>query len=152
MKKIIFIFSLLLLLAWTGKAQDYKTGLGIKAGMAPGISAKHFYTTNGALEGILTTRWGGVNLTGLAEFHLPAFDTQGMSFYYGGGIHVGVWDSGKALDEPATGHKLNLGIDAIVGLEYAFSDIPLSLGLDWKPALNIITDTRLINDEISVLE
>lgn len=149
MKKTIITFCILLLFTWMGKAQDYHTGLGIKAGMAPGISAKHFVTTNAALEGILTARWGGANLTGLGEFHLPVFDTEGMYFYYGGGIHVGMWDSGKAKDEPASGNKLNLGIDAIVGLEYAFFDIPLSLGLDWKPGFNIISDSRLIIDEIA---
>ncbi len=136
-------------MALAGNAQDYKTGIGVKVGMVPGISAKHFLTTNGALEGIVTFRWGGANFTGLGEFHLPVFDTDGMSFYYGGGIHVGVWDSGLAKDQAASGHQLNLGIDGIVGLEYAFFDVPLSLGLDWKPSFNIFQDSRMIIDEIS---
>ncbi len=117
--------------------------------MAPGITAKYFPTTNAALEGIATFRWGGVNVTGLAEFHVPVFDTKGMTFYYGGGVHLGVWDSGKAIDKPDTGSKFNFGIDGIVGLEYAFFKAPLSLGLDWKPNFNIVTDSRLIMDEIS---
>jgi hypothetical protein len=142
---------LLFLTSFPGISQDYHTAFGIKAGMAPGISAKHFLTTNGALEGIVTFRWGGVNFAGLGEFHLPLFDTDGMNLYYGGGFHIGVWDTGKALDEDAGGQKLNFGIDGIVGLEYSFFDIPLSLGLDWKPNLNIMKDTRLIIDEISLV-
>ncbi len=150
MKKCIFILVLVGLTACSMHAQDYHTGIGVKIGMAPGISAKHFITTGGALEGIATFRWEGANLAALAEFHLPVFDTEGMYFYYGGGFHIGVWDSGKAKDHPPTGHKLNLGLDGIVGLEYAFPDVPLSMGLDWKPNWNIFTDSRLIIDEISL--
>lgn len=150
MKKSIIILIFLLLSASDGNTQDYDTGIGIKAGMVPGISAKHFLTRYGALEGIATYRWNGVNLTGLVEFHIPVFDTEGMYFFYGGGIHAGLWDSGKARDRSPTGRKLNLGIDGIVGLEYVFFDVPLSLGLDWKPNWNIITDSRLIIDEISL--
>jgi hypothetical protein len=138
-------------LAGTLRLKDYDTGLGIKIGMVPGLTAKHFFNASAAVEGVLTYRWSGLNLTGLAEFHLPVFDTEGMYFYYGGGLHVGVWDSAKAKDQPATGRKLNFGIDGIVGLEYDFRDVPLSLGLDWKPNFNIITDSWLIVDEISLV-
>ena len=149
MKKIIASLFFLLLITLAGRGQDYHTGIGVKIGMAPGISAKYFLTTNAALEGVLTYRWQGLNLTGLGEFHIPVFDTEGMYFFYGGGFHAGVWDSGLAMDKASGGRKLNLGIDGIVGLEHAFSGIPLSLGLDWKPNFNIITDSRLIIDEIS---
>ena len=149
MKRNAVSLIFIILFSLVGWGQDYQTGIGVKIGMAPGISAKHFLTTNGALEGVLTYRWQGVNFTGLGEFHIPVFDTQGMYFYYGGGFHVGVWDSGLAMDEAAGGRKLNLGIDAVVGLEHAFPGIPLSLGLDWKPNFNIISDSRLIIDEIS---
>lgn len=149
MKQSFIILILIFLISLNTRSQDYDIGLGIKAGMAPGVSAKYFLTTNGALEGIATFRWGGVNVTGLAEFHVPVFDTKGMTFYYGGGIHLGVWDSGKAIDRPDTGSKFNFGIDGIVGLEYAFFRVPLSLGLDWKPNFNIVTDSRVIMDEIS---
>ena len=149
MKKIIVSLVLFLLFTLAARGQDYHTGIGIKIGMAPGISAKHFLTTNAALEGDLTFRWQGVNFTGLGEFHIPVFDTEGMSFFYGGGFHLGVWDSGLAMDEVASGRKFNMGLDAIVGLEHAFPGIPLSLGLDWKPNFNIITDSRFIVDEIS---
>ena len=149
MKKIAVTLFIFLLFTQAGWGQDYHTGIGIKIGMAPGISAKHFLTTNGAIEGVLTYRWQGVNFTGLGEFHIPVFDTEGMYFYYGGGFHVGVWDSGLAKDEAGSGRNFNTGLDAIVGLEHAFPGIPLSLGLDWKPNFNIITDSRFIIDEIS---
>lgn len=144
---LIFLFPLL----FPAAAQDYDTGIGAKIGMAPGISVKHFFTTNAAAEGILTYRWKGVNLAGLAEFHIPVFDTEGMSLYYGGGLHLGVWDGGLALDQASSGKNFNVGIDGIVGLEYAFPDLPFLIGMDWKPNFNIIQDSRLIIDEISLV-
>ncbi|MFC2098132.1 hypothetical protein ACFLSP_00170 [Bacteroidota bacterium] len=149
MKKNLLLLFLIVPFLHSTSAQDYQTGIGVKIGMAPGISAKHFLTTNGAVEGIATFRWGGVNFAALGEFHLPIFDTEGMSFYYGGGFHVGVWDTGLAKNTVKSGQQLNLGIDGIVGLEYAFFDVPLSLGLDWKPNFNIIRNSRMIIDEIS---
>jgi hypothetical protein len=151
MKKTILIILMTIFLGSALMSQDYDTGIGLKVGMAPGLSVKHFFTTNGALEGIATYRWNGVNVTGLAEFHLPVFDTEGMYFFYGGGIHLGVWDSGKAIDKLPTGSKFNFGVDGVIGIEYAFSDVPLCLGLDWKPNVNIVTDTRFIMDEISII-
>ena len=141
----------LILSAFTAKAQDYHTGLGLRASMAPGITVKHFFTTNLAGEGILTARWGGFNATGLAEWHLPVFDTEGFYFFYGGGAHLGVWDSGRDYYGTTTdGTRFFLGVDGIIGLEYAFPDIPLSIGLDWKPGMNILSDFGFFFDDLAI--
>lgn len=149
MEKIVLFCLLFLLASRAVKAQDYHSGAGLKVGMAPGVTAKHYLNRSAALEGILSFRWKGANLAGLGEFHLPVFDTEGMRFYYGLGMHFGVWDSGLAIDRAASGKRFNMGVDGVVGLEYSFFHFPLSLGMDWKPNVNLITDTRLIIDEIS---
>jgi len=151
MKRISITIFVLFLLVFTSKAQDYHSGLGLRASVSPGISFKHFITSNMAGEGILTVRWGGFNATGLAEWHLPVFDTEGFYFFYGGGAHLGVWDSSR--DYYGTTHNgtsLFLGVDGIIGLEYAFMDIPLSIGLDWKPGLNIISDFGFFFDDLAL--
>jgi hypothetical protein len=136
---------------FTVKAQDYDTGLGLRASVSPGISVKHFFTTNMAGEGILTVRWGGFNATGLAEWHLPVFDTEGFYFYYGGGAHLGVWDSGRDYySSTKQGTNFFLGVDGIIGLEYDFFDIPLSIGLDWKPGMNVIADFGFFWDDLAL--
>ena len=151
MKRIIIIMLFPLLLVTGGKAQDYHTGLGLRASMAPGISVKHFITTDMAGEGILTARWGGFNATALAEFHLPVFDTEGFYFFYGGGAHLGVWDTGRDFyGDTRDGTRLFLGIDGIIGLEYAFLDIPLSVGMDWKPGMNFLADFGLFFDDLAI--
>lgn len=132
-------------------AQDYHTGLGLRASVSPGISVKHFITTNMAGEGILTVRWGGFNLTGLAEWHLPVFDTEGFYFLYGGGAHLGVWDRDRDYyGNTRDGTTVFLGIDGIIGLEYAFPDIPLSIGLDWKPGMNMLADFGFFFDDLAI--
>ena len=153
MKRIIFTATVLLFLTSAGPlaAQDYHTGLGIRGGLSNGISLKHFYTTDIAVEGILTTRWNGFRITGLAEWHIPVFDTDGMNFFYGGGVHIGIWDTERDyFGDPVSGNSLFLGIDGIIGLEYAFPGIPLSLGLDWKPGFEIIGDFGFAHDEIAL--
>lgn len=149
-RKVLTIFFLILLAAAV-KAQDYHTGLGLRASTSPGISVKHFFTTNMAGEGILAVRWGGFNATGLAEWHLSVFDTEGFYFFYGGGAHLGVWDSGKDYyGSTEGGTNLFLGVDGIIGLEYAFLDIPLSISLDWKPGMNIISDFGFFFDDLGL--
>jgi hypothetical protein len=149
-RKAITLLFLTLFLS-TVEAQDYDTGLGLRASVSPGISVKHFFTTNMAGEGILTVRWGGFNATGLAEWHLPVFDTEGFYFYYGGGAHVGVWDSAKDYYSSTTqGTTFFLGVDGIIGLEYDFFDIPLSIGLDWKPGMNVIADFGFFWDDLAL--
>jgi hypothetical protein len=151
MKRIAFTILFPILLAFTAKAQDYHTGLGLRASMAPGISVKHFFTTNMAGEGILTVRWGGFNATGLAEWHLPVFDTEGFFFLYGGGAHLGAWDTGRDYyGNTIDGTRFFLGVDGIIGLEYAFLDIPLSVGLDWKPGMNILSDFGFFFDDLAI--
>ena len=148
MKRLSITIFVLFLLVLSSKSQDYHSGLGLRASVSPGISFKHFLTTNMAGEGILTVRWGGFNATGLAEWHLPVFDTEGFYFFYGGGAHLGVWDSSRDYyGSTEGGTNLFLGIDGIVGLEYAFLDIPLSIGLDWKPGLNFISDFGFFFDD-----
>ncbi len=43
-----------------------------------------------------------------------------------------------------------LGVDGIIGLEYAFQDIPLSIGLDWKPGMNVISDFGFFFDDLAL--
>ncbi len=151
MKKLFLICIFTVGLAGGLSGQDYRTGLGIRGGFSNGISIKHFYTTDIAVEGILTTRWNGFRVTGLAEWHIPAFDTEGLYFYYGFGAHVGIWDSEKDyFGDPVSGTGFFLGIDGVAGLEYAFPGIPLSVGLDWKPGFEIITDFGFAHDEIAL--
>lgn len=119
-------------------AQNYETALGVRAGAFNGITAKHFVNGSHAVEGILSLRWGGFNITGLYEVHDDAFDAPGLQWYYGFGAHLGFWNSPRAWWADENNNYVVVGVDGIIGLEYTFSEIPVNISLDWKPALNLI--------------
>lgn len=142
MKKIILISLIFVATSFALNAQDYRTGFGLRGGTSQGLSVKHFINYGSALEGIVSTRWRGMMITGLYEIEKPAFDVYGLSWYYGGGAHVGFWnDSDYTIPWAEANHYGNyavLGVDVIIGIEYTFIDVPINISLDWKPAMNFL--------------
>lgn len=124
----------------------YKTALGLRLNGGAGISVRHFIKENQSIEGILYTRWRGLNITGLYTVNYPVFEEPGFNFFIGGGGHIGFWDRDHNpwWDEDKRYHdtRMVLGIDGQIGLEYTFKEIPLNLAIDWKPAFNIIGITN----------
>ena len=146
MKKIIFV--LIVIAVTTGLfAMDYGTGVGVRGGLSNGITVKHFIGEKTAIEGLLATRWGGFEITGLYEIHnAAAFDAPRLNWYYGLGAHIGFW-SGKDVgwaddDEDYT----VIGVDGIIGIEYNFKELPFNIGLDWKPVFNLAGNTEFWGD------
>lgn len=152
MKQLFFLLIGLILSSTTLSAQDYKTSLGLRISPYYGVTFKHFIKSDRALEAILSTRKGGVSFTGLYEVHTPAFSANRLQAFGGIGGHINIfrdryndfwdWDNDKydnriRLDDE---HRLSIGIDMILGLEYTFTDLPFNLSVDWKPALNLIGD------------
>lgn len=136
---------------------DYEFGIGARLGLSYGLNAKYFLrlhpTTrvHNALEGMLTYRYEGANATFLFEHHQNAFNTEGLNVYFGGGAHFGFWNSSAVdWDTEKTGYHPYTGLDAIVGIEYVMPDLPLSIGLDWKPSVNFISDVNLMIDDIAL--
>lgn len=146
MKKVLMTLAVVFCIVSFGNAQSYKTGVGLRGGLSGGVTIKHFVSSNTAIEGIVSSRWRGVNLTGLYEIHAQAFDVEGFNWYYGFGGHIGFWDGKYA----SWGHDDKsysvVGLDGILGLEYKIPDIPISLSADWKPMINVFGHTGLWTD------
>jgi hypothetical protein len=137
MKKFLITCSLAFCLTLIGVAQDYNTGIGLRAGFNQGLTVKHFIGTRSALEGILATRWRGFEITGLYEIHNQAFNAERLKWYFGFGGHIGFWNGDHAKwGEPGVSYTV-IGIDGILGLEYSFSEVPINIGIDWKPSYNL---------------
>lgn len=155
LKKSIFLFTILFSTA--SFAQNYNTGIGVRLGPSNGLTVKHFIGSNTAIEGLLVTRWGGFHVAGLYEKHQWVFDDPNLSFYYGGGAHIGFWDSGRR-DGPAwffddddfDDDYVVIGVDGIVGIEYTFEKVPFNISLDYKPAFNIVENTGFWLDELGL--
>lgn len=143
MRRGILTFIVITWIAALANGQEYKTGLGIRAGVASGLTIKHFQNRTTALEGLITSRWQGFVLTGLIEKHAQAFDVEHLTWFYGGGAHFGFYNGNYVTWERAGASYTVLGLDGILGLEYTFSEVPINIGIDWKPAVNLIGYTTL---------
>ena len=152
MKKILPLIIVFCSLFATVGAQDYKTGLGIRAGVPFGVTVKHFLNEDNAIEGILASRWRGLVVTGLYEFEYWTGEYPGLNWYWGAGAHLGVWGATYNPNINETYSGAVIGVDGVLGLEYTFDEIPLNLSLDLLPSLNLIGFTGWggINGALSI--
>ena len=132
MKKLYILAFILMLTAGAASAQNNKWAIGVRGGVTTsGITFKYNRAPGSAIEGILTIPYdGGFTAIGLYEWRMPVI-TEGFTFYYGAGAHIGAWDG-----------EFSLGADAIVGLEYKIPSVPLALSVDYKPAINLVQKLR----------
>jgi hypothetical protein len=151
MRKLIVTTTFFIVLTMAGSAQDYQGAFGYRGGPSNGLTLKYFIQPDIALEGLLTARFGGYNITGLYEIHKEPFSVSNLYFYYGFGGHIGSWQtvSGKHWWDDGINHTV-IGADGIAGIEYNFDRIPLNLSLDYKPGLNIIGYPKFWSDEFSI--
>jgi hypothetical protein len=130
--KKIYLISLaltLVLATWSAdlKAQPYGHTVGIRAGYSSGISYKGFRLHRmGAIEGNILYNRHGFNLSALYEQHWEPFRDEKFLLYLGGGPFGGDWDE-----------EFSMGLVAVAGIEYTIRDVPLNIGLDWRPMLNV---------------
>jgi len=108
-------------------AQPYNHSGGIRAGYSSGITYKGFRLHRmGAYEADIMYNRHGFNISALYEHHLEPFRNERLLLYLGGGAFGGDWDE-----------EFSLGVLTVAGLEYTLRDLPLNLGLDWRPMLSI---------------
>jgi len=152
MKKTLIILVIAIAASSLAKSQDYKTSLGLRAGVPYGVTIKHFLNKTDALEGILASRYQGFVITGLWENEHWTGKYPGLNWYWGLGAHVGFWDLGNNPNLDATESGAVFGVDGVVGLEYTFDDFPLNLSLDLLPTVNLFGSTGWggINGALSV--
>jgi len=139
MKKAVLTLTLVIFIYAYASAQDYNTGVGLRLGFSNGLTVKHFISQRSALEGLLSTRWRGFEITGLYEVHNQAFDVERLNWFFGGGGHIGFWngDNTHGYWGDAGVNYTVIGIDGILGIEYNFAEVPINVSLDWKPAFNL---------------
>ena len=144
------IVSILVIAPLLAFSQNYNTAVGIRAGLSNGLTIKHFMSQNKALEGILSTRWGGWNITGLYEVDKP-IDVDGLTWFYGVGGHLGLYDADAANRSPWFNSRTEsvtiIGVDAIIGLEFTIPNAPINFQLDYKPGFNLVGNNSYWGDE-----
>jgi hypothetical protein len=119
----------------------YNTAIGLRGGYPSGLTIKHFRNERTAVEGLIMFLPGFINLTGLWELHKQAFDTERLHWFYGVGAHISSYSRNypkRWNGDYYTDHYVSFGIDGILGLEYHMKEIPFTIGVDIKPAIDII--------------
>lgn len=144
-KKLSFvIFTTLLFFLTDISAQNYVQAIGVRGGIYSGVNYKRFLGNSVAIEAIVTKPWKALELTGLIELHNPIGRSINFFVVYGIGAHVGNYDA--RYTRHSTGKYMVIGGDGVIGIEYEFNRVPIALGVDWKPYLNLIGSTGFFTD------
>lgn len=146
MKKVRWIGRLIpgiiFTLLYVQATAQYTTAFGVRVGGTTGLTIKHVFKTNTAIEGIVGTFGNGFSVTGLIEKQ-KSLNASGLFFLYGGGIHVAFYDGSSyeniGRDVRTSYDKgVGFGIDGILGLEYRLPNvIPIVFAIDSKPFVEI---------------
>ena len=140
MRRLILVL-LLLHFVYRLYAQHYKRSAGLRAGVPYGFTYKQIIKKHNAFEVYAATRWtGGISFGTLWLTHYDPDIYPGVLVFAGGGVESGFWnDNSDYINGPGAGWAF--GITASVGAEYEFDTLPLSIGLDWIPMLNLLENT-----------
>jgi hypothetical protein len=139
MKKLLLAVALIAGIAISGIAQE----VGLRFGGSNGLGGV-------AVDGVFSIGkfsrvhadvafWDGyMGVDALWDFIYRPLGEEAFNWYVGVG--------------PSTliGDQFWLGASGEVGLEYRFSQVPIALGLDWRPTFWIIDDTRFGADSFGL--
>ncbi|HEY9561117.1 MAG TPA: hypothetical protein VIR29_10070 [Anseongella sp.] len=107
---------------------EYSTAIGLRVGdidfRGVGITGKHFFSENNVGEAIFTFYDHAFYISALYEYHKDIPNAAGLKWLVGLGPFIGIPDGGG---------DAGFGISPIIGLDYKINDVPLNLGIDWRP-------------------
>ncbi|MDN5204821.1 hypothetical protein QQ008_25750 [Fulvivirgaceae bacterium BMA10] len=110
-------------------------GIGLRLGDPTGINLKRYLGGN-ALEFNLGRVFNdGFSLFGHYLFQNP-LEPEGLEWYFGFGAQLKTFDNNRFENQD----EFDFGGDAIIGLEYTFSDVPISVFVDAILFVELIDD------------
>ena len=124
MKKFLSIMLITLTLTTFAVAQDSKFDAGLRLGIMNnfgGITARLALSESSKIEVVVSTPgFRGAILTGMYQIHKPIGETNDLSWYFGGGLHMGYWKSAPGTWSVSLSRWLSndfaMGLDAIAGI------------------------------------
>lgn len=139
MKKALIVLSIILGSISLSKAQE----VGIRFGA---VSAGNI-----AIDGVFSTgdfsRLHGdisfgkvVSADLLWDFVYRPITDETFNWYMGVGPYLGIFDNDASLNSDT---EFQLGGAFEIGLEYRFYNLPVAIGLDYRPAVEVIQTTQL---------
>ncbi len=154
MKNVSILLLTVLCGAGSARGQEYHTippfAVGVRGSIdGAGANFRYYVRDLFSLEGQFNVSGGkpnglpynaGKSVMGvaLAELNVPLYTTQ-FRMFLGVGMHYGSWERYKDIT-PAEG---TFGYDGIVGFEYTFSELPVSVSLDYKPSVTYLAGAQM---------
>jgi hypothetical protein len=118
-------------------AQVYSTAIGARLGYPLSASIKAFITDESAVEGYVGFRhwpdYRWVSINGAYQIHFPIEELPELQWYLGAGGGIYFWNYRVIGRERDT--QVGIGVQAYLGLDYTFEDVPLNLTIDWVPTV-----------------
>ena len=154
MKKITFVFLLVLVCLFSAfsqtakKPNPYKFGIG--AGFYPGLTEPFaldvkFYTKTGnSFEFIGYNLEKAYRLTALFNPYFPINRQGNLRIVVGPGLHMGFWKEEFKTSNSYTNPII--GMDGIAGMEYRIPKLPLSFQLHYQPSADLIGNNEFYFD------
>ncbi|MBN1769178.1 MAG: hypothetical protein JXR50_08935 [Prolixibacteraceae bacterium] len=119
------------------QAQSYNQAIGVRTGSSRSIFYEMSAPDLSTYRFALNWRDGGRNLSAMKIFKKYKMDNlpDHLTFYYGFGAHAGYvsWAEKRNFDEERHYASPIAGLNAIIGLSYDFTEIPVSLTIDASP-------------------
>jgi hypothetical protein len=149
MKKLFFI-ALITLLSSAAYAQEW--GIGLKGGLPSGISVKRYISARNAFDVTLGRNFynydyndrryrGAFTLTATYQWRQPISGAKGLEFYYGvGGMLSSRRYYAKNRFPEEYEYNAGLAVAGAAGIEYFFSEVPITLLLEITPTIEIFPD------------
>ena len=133
LKKMFFTAIILCFSVTFCMAQNYQRAVGVRLGFPAGLTYKQFTNYNTAYEimaGVYLPRGvdkenGGFDVTVIMMKETEIM-VEELHVFYGGGGHVGSIEN-----------DVNIGLDVIIGLEFALARTPIAFAFDAKPGLDL---------------
>lgn len=138
--RLLFTTVLIIFLGTGLFGQNYTRDAGVRFGNGFLITYRQFYKEDVGVELFAGYQDRGMRVGGLREFYKPSFTkySDNFRFYYGYGVHTGftytnqhkVFNRVYRYDWTFTPL---FGMDAIIGLDYAFAEVPILVSTEIKP-------------------
>lgn len=131
MKRIILILVFAISSVLFADAQELGVRLGNVSAGNVAIDAVFNTSKASRIHSDLSFGYGGMGIDVLWDFIYRPLGDEAFNWYLGAGPYM-------QIDDPFW-----FGAAGEIGLEYRFNEVPLALGIDWRPRLSIVEITDL---------
>jgi hypothetical protein len=123
MKKLTFVFALLIGMCGSSFAQAFDAAVGIRLGTLNSVSYKKYISESNAFEIYAGSRYSSVYINAAYQIHQPLGEVDNLEWYYGFGGGV------------IFGNGVTAGLaSGYIGLQYTLDEAPVTFSLDWVPS------------------